>query len=444
MIFRFIALLLIVATMLLINHSSVFINDSSTVVPATFVLGFLLLSAYLFGYFGSKVKMPKITGYILAGIFFGPYFLNFLSKDSIKDLNFLNSLALAFIAFCAGGELHLDSIRERLKSIGFMLTGITFVVLTGVTIAVLSMSSYIPFMKDYPFATRLAIALLFGVISTARSPSSAIAIISEVKAKGVFTDIVLSVTIVMDVIVIVLFGIVMSFCQALITPDSTINLIMLFYIILEIFIAFILGFFLGKGLIFLIQTLGVELPIVVAAMGFVVIKFCHILSEQLNEIYNISVNLEPILICIAAGFTVQNFSKYGTKFLHSLDRISLPIYVAFFTITGATINIEILKTGWMVGLIIVFVRVITIYIGTNVSSKLAGDKPIIYKNAWMAFITQAGVSLGLVYEIVRRFPEIGISLQTILITSITINQIIGPISMKYILQKTGEARLYKR
>jgi Kef-type K+ transport system membrane component KefB len=112
--------------------------------------------------------------------------------------------------------------------------------------------------------------------------------------------------------------------------------------------------------------------------------------------------------------------------------------VAFFTITGASININILKAGWLLGLIVVAVRVIMIYFGCYVSGKLSGDRPEIYKNTWLGFITQAGLSLGLLSEVVRRFPEFGTPIQSILIAAITLNQIIGPVTFKYGLSKLGE------
>ena len=124
-----------------------------------------------------------------------------------------------------------------------------------------------------------------------------------------------------------------------------------------------------------------------------------------------------------------------------MDRVALPIYVAFFAITGAKINLGLLRTGWILGLVVVLVRGLMLYVGAVASGKLARDKPPIYKNAWLGFITQAGVSLGLLTEVVRRFPEIGPHIESILIAAITVNQIVGPVAFKYALNKLGEARV---
>lgn len=430
------ALIIIIGAMIIIITKTGLYSDKH--LSPTLTLGFMLLSAFTTGTILEKLGLPRITGYIFAGMFLGPYFFKFYTIKDVANLDFLNSLALSFIAFCAGGELRLDNIRKKLKSIIFLITGVTLIVFIGVTLTVFFLSGLMPFMSDLPTNIKIAISAIFGVIAVARSPSSAIAIISETRAKGDYTDLVLSVSIAMDVVIIIFFAMVISFSKLLISPDSSFSVLFIIELLIEIGIAFVLGYFLGKLIIFLIEKIKLEFPIVITAMGFLVIKFSHLLSSYLHEMHNINLNLEPLLICIAAGFTVQNFSKHGHNFLERMDAVSTPIYIGFFVITGASINIEVLKTGWMIGVIIVIVRTVMIVAGSFISGFLAGDKPILYKNTWLGFITQAGVSLGLLSEVGRRFPEYGASIQTILIASITLNQIFGPIAFKYALKKTGE------
>lgn len=406
----------------------------------TLILGFLLLSAYCIGFLLENLGLPRITGYILAGLFLGPHFLNFYNQELINKLGFLNNMALAFIAFCAGSELKYSNIKNYLKSILYQTTGVTLVVFTGVTLTVLLFSNIISFISVYPFWIKLSIASIFGVISVARSPSSTIAVISETKAKGHYTDTILSVTIATDVIIIMCFAVVVSICQSVITQSSSINILFVLDLLLEIIIAFILGFLLGKAIVFLIDKVKVEFTVVIIAMGFFVIKFSHLLGDYLNEIHDISLNLEPLLICMMAGYTVQNFSKHGDFFLSKMDNVSLPIYVAFFAITGASINITILQKFWALGLLIVVARIIMLFIGSFVSGKLAKENSKVTNYAWLGFITQAGVSLGLLSEVARRFPEIGLSIQSILVAAITLNQIIGPITLKLALKKVGETK----
>jgi len=439
---RLMSLLLILGCMAIIIYGKPF--ELPETVSPTLILGFMLLAAYCVGSILERFGLPRITGYICAGLFLGPYFLKFYSKNAIAELSFLNSLALAFIAFCAGGELKLTNIKKKLRSIIYLISGVTSVVFVGVTLVVFLISGFITFMSGYGLTLRFAISAIFGIIAVARSPSSASAIISETKAEGEYTDTVLSVTIAMDVVIIILFSIIISICEVMITEQASIPPLFFIELLLEITIAFVLGFLIGKLIVFLIEKVHVEFPVVIVAMGFLVIRFSHLLGEYLHSTHKISLSLEPLLICMAAGFTVQNFSKHGKTFLERMDNVSFPIYIAFFAIVGASIDIELLKKGWILGMVIVVSRTVMIYIGSYFSGKLARDKPKIYKNTWLGFITQAGVSLGLLMEVVRRFPEIGMPIQTILIAAITINQIIGPMAFKYGLNKVGESNLKVR
>jgi len=424
---KIISLFLALTTMYIIIHAGLKLNQKDCPV---LVLGFILITAYCIGKLLEKIGLPGIVGYILTGLFMGPYFLKFYPSSTINKLSFINSLALAFIAFCAGGELRLSNIRRTLKSIIYYISGITLIVFTGVTVLVFSISSLIPFLSGLNPSVKLAVSAIFGIIAVARSPSSAIAIISETKAKGPYTDLVLSVSVAMDVIIIMLFAVVISVCQIFIQTKGGMDLSFIAALIIEIAIAFLLGYLLGKFIVFLIEKVKVEFAVVIIAMGFLVIEFSRFLGEYLHEIHNIGFEIEPLLICMAAGFTVQNFSDYGEKFLMRMGRVSLPIYIAFFAMTGAAMN-----------LIIVVARLILINIGSYFSGKLSKTPTTIYKNAWLGFITQAGVSLGLLTEVVRRFPDIGPSIQTILIAAIIMNQIIGPIAFKYGLKKVGETNV---
>jgi len=435
---RLLILLIAIGCMLAVGQQE--LPGTGGAVHSIMVLGFLLIGGYCIGYMGEKLGLPRITGYIIAGLLLGPHGLGFIDRKAIVDLQFLNSLALAFIAFCAGGELQLGNIRKQLISITGILAGNTVVILFGVTGIVLAASPLVPFLREQPFSVRLATAAIIGVISVARSPSSVIAVISETRARGRLADTVLSVTIATDVVVILLFGVVVSVCHSLFNPTDSVSAGLFLHLLFEILVTLALGFLLGRGIIVLIRNIGVELPVIIAATGFLVIKSCHLLGAYLSSTYEVSLHLEPLLVCMAAGFTVQNFSSRGETFLESLDRVSLPIYVGFFAVTGAMIDIDMLRAGWLLGLLVFTVRGLMVWFGSLAGSVAAGDPPAVRNHVWLGFITQAGVSLGLVAEVVRRFPEVGLYLQSILIAAITVNQVIGPVLFKHALRRTGEAK----
>ncbi len=404
------------------------------------IVGFMLLSSYLTGEIITKLKLPKITGYIIGGLVFGPHILGFYKESMINELSFLNSMALAFIAFTAGAELRKKDFLKDLKVIVFLTFGVTFFVFIGVTASVFFLSGIIPFMKDLTVLSKIGIASIFGVISVARSPSSTIAIISETKSKGRYTSTVLSSTIVTDVLIIILFAITVSFGEILIKSTKKFDPGFILHLLAEIVLAFIIGFLLGRFILIMMSKFKVEFSILLIGLGFFVIKFSHILGDYLTDTYTITLNLEPLLICMAAGFTVQNFSDKGEIFLKRMEKISIPIFLTFFSITGASINLVTLSRGWFLGLITFFSRIFTIFLGSFFSGKISGGIKSIYSYSWLGFLTQAGVSLGLLFEVIRRFPKIGPEIQTILIATITLNQIVGPVALKIGLMKAGDSQ----
>ena len=118
-----------------------------------------------------KVKLPLITGFLFVGILCGPFVLNFMTVSSIKSLRFLDQIALAFIAFAAGGELYLKELNSRLNSIKWTTIGLVVGTFILGSFSFFMLANYIPFLKGVPLEGRIAISILGGSILVARSPS---------------------------------------------------------------------------------------------------------------------------------------------------------------------------------------------------------------------------------------------------------------------------------
>jgi len=406
---------------------------------STMSFGFLLLAAYLVGDILARFGIPRLTGYILAGIVFGPNLLGFVDEAVVLDLKLINDLALTFIALAAGGELRLDELRQRRKSIGLTVLFLMVFVFVGVASFVVAARSLFPFL-DGSTGQLVAVAAIMGIFAVARSPSSAIAIISECKARGPFTETVLGVTVLMDLLVIILFAVVVSFSQVLIDPAGTLDFSLIAVVLVEVVGSILGGIFLGKVISFYIQHIRAELIVFILAMAFMVAFFSRQFAMLLDELYSISLHLEPMLICVTAGFWVQNFSRGGEQLMQRIDRSSLPIYVVFFALTGASLDIGALRQTWLVAVLLVGVRFGLVWLGAFAAARLAGDPRRFHRLSGLSFITQAGVSLGLAEIIVRRFPEWGPALAAIVVAVITLNQLVGPVAFKYALGAVGEAR----
>ena len=167
-----------------------------------------------------KLKFPLITGLIITGIIAGSSILKFIPAKTLPELNFLNDIALAIIAFSAGSELYLKELRSRMNSIKWMTIGQLVITFTLSSIVIYYAADYIPFMAELSTNVKIIIAVLFGVIFVARSPSSAIAVINEMRANGPFTKTSMGVTVIKDVLVIVLFAICFAIAKAVINGED--------------------------------------------------------------------------------------------------------------------------------------------------------------------------------------------------------------------------------
>ena len=386
-----------------------------------------------------KIHFPLITGLILTGILAGSSFLDFIPEYALPKLNFLNEIALAIIAFSAGAELHLEELRSRLKSIKWMTIGQLGVTFIFSTVFVYLIEDMIPFMQGMSSAVRWAIAMLFGTIFVARSPSSAIAIINEMRARGPYVKTAMGVTVVIDVLVIILFAISFAVVKTIINGDP-LNLNFLLVLLLEIAVSFALGYIFGKILQLLLKTnlhFNVKAGFIIL-IGYSIYLLNNYVSHQ-AEISGIHFELEPLLIAIIASFYVTNYTKYSHEFEEIIFKISPYIYIIFFTLTGDSLSLQTLMKVIDVALILFVVRVITLIIG-GIFGVWAAKEPMKYaKIAWMPYVTQAGVAIGLTTMVSSAFPDWGHEFETIIIAIIVINQIVGPPLFKWAIKYVGEA-----
>jgi len=406
---------------------------------STLSFGFLVLAAYLFAELLARMKLPRLTGYIAAGMLFGPSALGFLTPGVIGDLKLVDDLALTFIAFAAGGELHLDMLRRRKRIISLTLICQVVFVLIGVTAAMFLLRSLFPLTASMSMIQALGVAAICGAIAVARSPSSAIAIISETRAKGPFTEMILGVTVAADVLTIFLFAVVLSFSDLAISGQP-VDFTFLLAMCGEVVISLAVGLLLGAGISLYLAKVGTELTIFILGIAFLITQFSYGMTSVLHDTFAIDFHLKPMLICMTAGFYLRNFSRNGDEFIQIIDRSSLPIYTIFFAMSGAALKIEALQDTWLWVLILVGMRTVFVYLGSLAGGKLGGDSRVLRRVSGLGFLTQAGVSLGLIKMVSDRFPGFGDELATLLVAAVAMNQIIGPVGLKYALSRAGETR----
>lgn len=396
---------------------------------ATLFLGALLLTSYLAGRAARVFSLPQITGYLLLGILMGPYVLGIVPMEVLAEIRVVNGVALALIALSAGGELRLSSVRSQALSIG-TITALQIVFMFAlVAVAVYTGRGFIDFLRDRPPRVALAVALLFGLVAVANSPATTIAVITEEKARGILTDTVLGITVLKDVVILILIAVCIPLAATIVDPSGGFSFHDAREILLEIVGSLAVGVALGWLMTLYLQRVREYRILFILGVAF--------LSVNLGE----WLELETILIAMAAGFHVQNFSRQGRRLLHALEANSLPVYALFFAVAGAELNITILKTAWLITIAMVIARTPALWVSTYLGASLAGDPPILRRQAWMGFLAQAGVTLGIANIVRDRFPVWGAQVAAVIIAMIAVNQLLGPPAFRWALLRAGESHV---
>ena len=399
---------------------------------ATMLLGFLLLAAFVAGDLARDLRLPRITGYLVIGILFGPHVLALLPKETVTDFRLIYGIALSVIALQAGGELRVARLRERLRSIvNITAFQITFTMLS-VTAAVFLARDLFPFLQGVPSRTVLAVALLFGLVAVANSPATTIAVITEMHARGPLTDTVLGVSVLKDVLILLFIGALIPAAEVLVDPSMSFDFHQLGEISLELLVSLMVGAAIGGLMILYLERVKRQPILFVLAVAFGVVELTRVLGYEIES---------SIIMSMAAGFAVQNFSVQGSSFVDALEANSLPLYALFFAVAGADLDLAVIPDVWHVGLLIIAARMASILVSTYLGAVAAADLPVIRREGWMGFLAQAGVTLGLAHIVSERFAVWGEEVAAIIIAMIAVNQLIGPPLFRLSLLRADEANL---
>lgn len=426
--FDILALIAVIVVAALTRYTGVAGSDYA----ATFYLGFMLIAAYFFGLIGSRFRLPKISGYIVAGILFGPHLLKILTQTEIQTLRLIDSTALSLIALIAGGELKISEVRQELRSIAAVIVFQILFVFLGIGGLTFLFRDSFPITVGMPFEVSVSIAVLLGVLSVAKSPASTIAIINEYNAKGSMTSIVLGVTVLKDVVVLLLFATALGICKDVVQGGQSFDLGFLAILVLEIGASLIVGALLGLGYILYLKKIRAETEIL--------LLISVVLAAELASM----LHLDSLLLFIAAGFVVQNFSEQGDRFIHAIERSVLPVFVLFFSIAGASLDLAALTKMWPFALLLSVFRLLFTFLGTYTGAHIARASKTMKYYGWMGFVTQAGVTLGMAVLVERAFGDWGLQFKTLIVAAIAINDLIGPVMFRYALFKAQETVEFRK
>ena len=369
-----------------------------------------------------KLKIPTITAYVILGIILSPNLLNLISQKLLVTSDFFSQIVLGMIAFSLGESFSLRTLRR----VGRAVISIS---ISASLFPCLLVTVVLWLIFKQPFY----IALVFGAIASATAPAAVVMVTQEYKAKGDFTDTLLGVVAIDDAWALVIFGLSLSLAVSFVNGNgSTINVAKdLIKASIEIGGAFLLGgivAFVFNKLSSLINTMKERL---IYTFGFL----------SLTIGLAISLNFSVLLSCMVFGAILTNINKESFQFFSSLREIDAPLYLIFFVLAGASLNISVLGAAVALTAGYIVFRTIGKIAGASLGARFVGASGAIRKYMGLALIPQAGVALACALIAKHAIGGIwGDRILTITIASTVVFELVGPWVTKYSLVKAREIR----
>jgi Kef-type K+ transport system membrane component KefB len=394
-----------------------------------FLFGILLLTADTFGAVAHDLKMPRLVGYLLAGLALGPSVAAIVPAGVLEDLGMMKRLAIGLIGLLAGAELRIADLRDRGRLIGAILTLQTIAGVVLLLGATLLLQSWIPFLAGLERQAVFFIALLFAVLLTVNSPMVTLALLTETRASGPLARTTLGVVLVADVLIILLFTGAFSLAQASLGTAAGATEILV-SLLRRVFGSILGGALVGGVLSLYLRFVKREL-----VLFAVVVVFATAAAAQ-------ALDFELLLSLLIAGFLVENVAPVRAEpLVEALHQMAVPVFVIFFALAGAELHIQQFLALWPVVLVVALIRVGGIYAAATGASRLAGAEPSVIRYGWTGLVSQAGVALGMATIVADRLPVVGVAMETLVIGVVAFNESLGPILFRWGLLRAGEVRV---
>lgn len=386
------------------------------------------------------VKLPAVTAYLVAGILVGPYVLGslalpglgFISMEDIKTYELIPDVALGFIAFLIGNEFRL----AQLKATGKQATVIGIVQAVATTLLVDAALIGLHFL--IPDKLPLPSAIVLGAVASATAPAATLMVVKQYKAKGPLTDILLPVVALDDAVGLVLFAVSFGVAKALIHGSVDV-LSIIIEPILEVVLSLLLGFVMGVVFTFTEKFFHSRSKRLAVSVAFVF--FTVALSMLEFKIGGVHIAFSSLLSCMMLGTVFCNMCDFSEELMDRIDRWTAPLFVLFFVISGAELELATFKDIIVVGIGVAYItfRSLGKYYGARFSAKAVKCDEHIVKYLGVTLLPQAGVALGMALKAETLGAE-GLIVTNITLFSVLIYELVGPFLTKVALTKAGEIK----
>jgi Kef-type K+ transport system membrane component KefB len=386
-------------------------------------IGLILLLALMAGHLVKVLRIPEVTGYILAGVALGPSVLGWLSPDNLLSLGVLSEVALGLILFSVGSVFEFSLFRRIGRQV--LLVTLAESTLAGVVVT----TGALLLGQPWP------IALLLGVIATATAPASTLMVIRECDSAGPVTDNVLGIIAVNNLLCIATFGLVAAAIdlrfgiEGLSLVDGLYRTV--FWFVWQMVGSAALGCLVGLLLAGWSSRVTESGEMLILLAGSILL--CVGAASELN--------LSALVASLAVGATMVNLSSGSRRLFDTLSNTDPPFYAMFFVIAGAELDVNRIPAMGLLGIVYVLGRAAGKFAGARFATWRLGLDSAVRNFLGFALFAQAGLAVGLTLAVNNRYPDFAPVVSTVVLASVAVFEMVGPTSTRFALAQAGEVGL---
>lgn len=391
------------------------------VIKSNILLVFALI--LVLGLFSTRlmkiVRFPNVTGYLLVGLLVGPYCLKLINEDNVDGLKIITNVALGFIAFSIGGEFKLSSLKRLGKNI------VIITLFQAIT------TSALTFVVLWVVGSPMPIALALCAIAAATAPAATLMVVRQYKAKGPVTDTLLPVVALDDAVGLMIFSLCFALAKVIETGVELTVVNVLLMPILEIVLSITFGAIIGfiLGLVMKIFKSRANRLIWMIASVFLGIALCEIIPLELSS----------LLVCMMIGAVFTNTRPDSITILDGQERWTPPLFMLFFIISGAELDLAVVPTVGLIGIAYLIARSIGKILGASIGAGVVKADSNVRKYLGLTLLPQAGVAIGMAQMVSMSLGGVVAEKVTAVVLCATlIYELVGPLITKIALTKAGE------
>lgn len=385
------------------------------------------------------LKLPAVTGYLVAGILIGPYCLGllgvkglgFTSHEEVAALSVMNDMALGFIAFAIGDEFRLSQLKHTGKQA--TIIGIFQALIATVFVDIALIGLHFILGED---KLPLSSAIILGAIASATAPAATLMVVRQYKAKGKLTNLLLPIVALDDAVGLVIFAISFGIAKALVSGEANLVSILVDPLV-EIIASLVIGAVIGYILAFsekYFKSNSKRQALVVTAIFFAVA-----ISKIKLQLGTVHLAFSPLLVCMMLGTVFCNICDFSAELMEKTDKWTAPLFILFFVLSGAELEFSVFADFAVIGIGIMYIiaRSLGKYLGSRWGADMAKCEPNIKKYLGITLLPQAGVALGMSITAME-IGETGTIIRNIVLFGVLVYELFGPLMTKNALMKAGD------